>query len=310
VTLSLLAPQFQDADSARAYLENVRWPDGPVCPHCGSVEAYRLKAKEGSKTGARPGLCKCKACRKQFSVTVGTVFESSRIPLNKWLLAVYLLCSSKKGFSAHQLHRSVDVTYKTAWFMMHRIREAMKDGGPLVPMGGAGKVVEADETYWGNSRTKGIKKGRGGNHKEKVLALVERGGGVRSFHVASVTAATLRPILREQVSADTRLVTDEYGAYRGAHKEFAGHDTVNHGAKEYARYQPDGFVVTTNTIEGVFSLLKRGLNGVYHHVSPAHLHRYLVEFDFRYNARQIGDATRTDRALQGIGGKRLMYRES
>lgn len=260
--MDFFAPHFQGADKARVYLENLRWPDGPVCPHCGSEDAYRLTAKPGSKKPGRPGLCKCKACRKQFTVTVGTVFERSRVPLNKWLLAVYLLCSSKKGFSAHQLHRSIGVTYKTAWFMMHRIREAMKEN-QLLPMGGTGKVVEADETYWGNSRSKHIKPVRGGAHKEKVFALVERDGRIRSFHVATVTASNLRSIMRENVKADTRIMTDEAGMYRGTAREFAGHDAVNHGAKVYVRYSPDGVHASTNTVEGAFSLLKRGLSGIY-----------------------------------------------
>ena len=305
--MNLLAPHFQDADKARDYLENLRWPEGPVCPHCGGVKAYRITPGKGSST--QKGLYKCADCRKKYTVTVGTVFHRSKVPLNKWLLAVYLLCSSKKGFSAHQLHRSIGVTYKTAWFMMHRIREAMKEGGILPQLGGEGKVVEADETYWGNSRSKNIKPVRGGSHKEKVFSLVERGGKVRSYHVASVTAKNLLPIMREQIDKATHIMTDEAGQYKGVSKDFAGHDTVTHSLDEYVRYAEEegGHDASTNTIEGVFSLLKRGLSGIYHHVSPKHLHRYLAEFDFRYNRRGVGDWNRTCQALMGAEGKRLTY---
>lgn len=211
--MNLLAPQFTDADAARDYLENLRWPDGPNCPHCGGMKAYTITPKKGSST--RKGLYKCADCRKQYTVTVGTIFQRSKVPLNKWLLAAYLIASSKKGFSAHQLHCSIDVAYQTAWFMMHRLREAMKDPSFREQLGGENKVIEADETYWGNSRSKNIKPVRGGSHMEKVFALVERGGKVRSFHVANVTARNLQAIMREQVNADTRIMTDEAGRYRG-----------------------------------------------------------------------------------------------
>jgi len=241
-------------------------------------------------------------------VTVGTVFERSKIPLHKWLLAVYLLCSSKKGISSHQLHRTLGVTYKTAWFMAHRIREAMRDDSPS-PLGGGGSVVEADETFWGNKgknkrHGQGRKAARGWHHKEKVFSLVERGGRVRSFHVNEVNRATLGPIMRDQIHANTFVYTDEGAHYRRVGEDFAGHDTVRHGINEYVRGD-----VHTNVIEGYFSILKRGLTGVYQHCSKEHLRRYTGEFDFRYNHRRISDRERTDVCLQGIEGKRLRYRE-
>jgi len=306
--MNLLAPEFQDEDAARAYLEGLRWPEGPVCPHCGGMKAYKINPKEGSKT--RKGLYKCGDCRKQYTVTVGTIFHRSKVPLNKWLLAAYLMASSKKGFAAHQLHRSIDVQYKTAWFMMHRLREAMKEDAFLDVLGGEGKVVEVDETYWGNSRSKDIEPVRGGHHKEKVFALVERKGKMHSFHVATVTAENLQPMMRELIDERSKIMTDGSTVYTGVDQDFASHDTVNHSAEEFVRYaenegEPD---IHTQTIDGAFSMLKRGLSGVYHHVSPAHLHRYLSEFDFRYNRRETTDAERADQLLKGIEGKRLLYR--
>jgi transposase-like protein len=291
-------PHFQDAEKAREYLETVRWPHGPVCPHCGTIGAhYALKGKT-----TRPGLWKCKDCREQFSVTVGTVFERSKIKLNVWLQAVYLLCSSKKGMSSHQLHRILGVTYKTAWFMTHRIREAMANGTFSGPLGSGGGTVEVDETYWGNkSADKMAKAGFG--HKMKIVSLVERGGEVRSFHVTNVTGKTLRPILNAQISKDATLMTDEAKVYHQFGRVFADHQTVNHGINEYVR--GDAY---TNTVEGYFSILKRGLIGTYHHVSEDHLKRYVGEFDFRYNNRKVSDQERTLNALRGIGGKRLTYR--
>jgi transposase-like protein len=293
----LTAPQFQDADAARKYLEAQVWPNGPICPHCGATE--RIGKLQG-KTH-RPGLYHCGDCREQFTVTVGSVFERSKIPLNKWLLAVYLLCSSKKGMSSHQLHRTLGVTYKTAWFMTHRIREAMKPNGGL--LGSNGGPVEADETFIG--RKPGAKVGPGPSHKEAIFSLVDRTGGVRSYHVADVTAATLKPILLAQVSPKSTVYTDSAGQYRKAKldKEFAHHETVNHMIGEYARG-----LVHTNTVECFFGLFKRGLIGTYHHVSSAHLQRYATEFDFRFSNRKTTDAERSDNALKGISGKRLTYR--
>ena len=301
---NLTAPHFQDPEAARTYLERQVWPNGPVCPHCG-VEGDHYKL-EGKST--RPGLYKCADCRLPFTVTVGTVFERSKIPLKKCLLAVYLLCSSKKGMSSHQLHRTLGVTYKTAWFMTHRIREAFGPTG-FDKLGGGGSIVEADETYWGTSKEalatqkKRGKKLAGGKHKMKIFSLVERGGNVRSFHVESVNAMTLKDKLTANVKKDTRLMTDEAGFYKQTGKGFQSHEAVNHSQYEYSRGD-----VTTNSVEGYFSILKRGLIGTYHHVGEQHLFRYVNEFDFRYNNRKVSDVERADNALKGIIGKRLTYR--
>ncbi len=291
--------QFHDEQEAIAYFEQIRWPDGPVCPHCGGTErTYRLNVRRAKN---RPVL-KCGHCRKQFTVTTGTLFERSHIPLHTWLLATHLLCCSKKGISSHQLHRMLGITYKSAWFMAHRIREAMKDPAFLGQMGGKDKVVEADETYWGNKK---LQKGESGyDKKEKIFSLVERGGKVRSFHVDRVDVKTLTPILKEMVHPDTHLMTDEHGAYRKLHHDFPNHGVINHSQKEYSRG-----LRGTNTVEGYFSLLKRGLIGTYHHVGHNHLKRYVGEFDFRYNHREIEDSIRTDKALAGADGKRLRYKK-
>lgn len=296
-------PQFQNADKAREYLEALRWPNGAICPHCGSVE--RISKMGGKST--RAGAYKCYNCREQFTVTVGTLFERSKVGLHIWLQAVHLICAAKNGMSSMELHRLLGVTQKTAWFMAHRIREAMKpESGGL--LGGNGGVVEADETFWGNSkRSKAGRayKGRGYANKEKIFSLVERGGNVRSFHVQAVTAKTLKPILKAQVAADTHIMTDEMSSYKGIGKDFSSHNTVTHSAGEYVRGN-----VHTNTIEGFFSRLKRGLVGTYHHVGSQHLKRYACEFDFRYNTRKGTDAERAATVIGGIGGKRLMYRDS
>jgi transposase-like protein len=310
---ALNQPRFQTADNARAYLEALRWPRGPVCPHCGVIgDHYALTGK-----AHRPGLWKCHACREQFSVTVGTVFERSKIGLHVWLQAVYLMSSSKKGMSAHQLHRTLGVTYKTAWFMAHRIREAMTTlvSGPL---GGSGKIVEADETYFGteNDKAKSKQRGKYGrakggaalNSMNKIVALVERGGKVRSFHVADVTGQNLKSVLLKQVHAETHLMTDASPRYNIVKREqpFAAYDQVNHSQGEYVRG-----IAHTNTVEGFFSILKRGLIGTYHHVGSPHLHRYANEFDFRYNHRQalgFDDNQRSNALLKEIAGKRLTYK--
>ncbi|MBI5277626.1 MAG: IS1595 family transposase [Burkholderiales bacterium] len=303
-------PHFQDADKAREYLEALRWPNGPVCPHCGSVRApHKL---EGSKH-YRPGLYKCKDCYEQFSVTVGTVFERSKIALNVWLQAVHLMCASKKGMSAKQLERMLGVTYKTAWFMCHRIREAMtSNSGRLLGGPGSSGIVEADETYWGSAKsvdTRPFKHGRTSLlNKMAVVSLVERDGEKRSYHVPNVTGATVGAILKSQVSPTAHLMTDEARWYKAVGKTFAQHDSVSHANKEYARGN-----VTSNTVESSFSLLKRGLVGTFHSVSEKHLQRYCNEFDFRWNNRQsqgVNDVLRFQNALHGIAGKRLTYRRT
>lgn len=311
---NLQNPAFTNEDRAREALEAVRWPHGPVCPHCGSVEGI---AKAQGKS-ARPGLYYCAACNDQFTATVGTVMERSKVPLTKWWLAMHLMGSSKKGMSAHQMHRMLGLTYKTTWFLCHRIREAMRDGGLSGPLGGEGKIVEADETYFGDVPEKSrrvspqrkgrpyTKKGRSGvGGKRSIVSLVERGGNVRSFHVAVADGATVANIVNENVARETRLHTDESRLYIKVGEGFAAHETVNHGAKEYARGD-----VTTNSVEGYFSIFKRGMKGVYQHCKEKHLHRYLAEFDFRYNNRVatgVDDMMRTVRIAKGIEGKRLMY---
>lgn len=296
---------FQDEAAAFEYLEMTLWPEGAVCPHCGTVgNATKLQGK-----ATRMGLWKCneKECRKQFTVKVGTVFEHGRIPLHKMLQAVYLLCCSKKGCSSHQLHRILGITYKSAWFLSHRIREAMRTGS-LAPMGGSGKVVEIDETLQG--RVEGAPRtigwGQHHNWRMRVLTLVERGGSARSFHVDDASIASLLPVIRVNIDRETVVMTDELPAYKHLGWEFKAHQSVNHSEKEYARGK-----VTTNTVEGYFSIFKRGMRGTYQHCSEKHLHRYLAEFDFRYSNRValgVDDHARTSRALKGVVGKRLTYR--
>ncbi len=292
---------FHDEVKARQWLEGHLWPDGPICPQCGTLD-------NAPKIATRPGWYQSnsKGCRKQFSVTVGTLFERSHIPLNKWLLVAFLMCASKKGISTHQLHRMIGVSYKSTWFMTHRLREAMREGKFPGGLGGANKVVEADETFIG-----GKAKNRKGKTppKEAAFALVEREGKMHSFHVPAVNAKTLRPILVTHVNRKSYLMTDEAGAYVKVGREFSGHGTVNHSIEEYVR----GKFWHTNTVENYFSILKRGITGTYHHVSQQHLKRYLAEFDFRYNERSglgVSDAERTAKMLQGIVGKRLTYRRA
>lgn len=297
----LTALRFTDEQAARTHLEAIRWPNGPVCPHCGGTERNsRLEGK-----AHRPGVIFCGDCRTQFTVTVGTVFERSKIPLHKWVAATHLMCASKKGISAKQLERMLKVTYKTAWFMAHRIRKAMEKQH-TEPMGGFGKAVEADETYWGN--LKGAKTRAGGHHKMKIVSLVERQGHVRSFKVEKVNVNTLKPLLKRHIAPESSLMTDEAGVYIRPGLHFRTHETVNHLAGEYGRGN-----VHTNTVEGFFSLLKRGLVGTFHQVGEQHLQRYISEFDFRYNTREklgIDDEQRTTMALKGISGKRLTYRRA
>ncbi len=291
---------FQDEAAAYAWVESRVWPDGPICPHCGGVD--RIGKLQGKST--RPGVYKCYQCRKPFTVKVGTVFEDSHVPMRFWLQAMYLLCSSKKGISSNQLHRTLGVTLKTAWFMSHRIREAMRVVG-MEPMGGDGKTVEADETFIG--RLEGQPKAKAGwGHKNVVLTLVERGGSARSFHVDSTSVSQIAPIVRANVARETALMSDEGRQYLEVGAEFASHETVNHSQEEYVRGRAH-----TNTVEGFYSIFKRGMKGVYQHCKEKHLHRYLAEFDFRYSNRVrlgVDDVERTERAIKGIVGKRLTYR--
>jgi transposase-like protein len=292
--------EFQDETKAREWLEGMHWPEGPVCSHCGTVD-------NSTPIHTRPGWhqCNSRECRAQFSVTTGTLFERSHVPLNKWLMAAFILCASKKGVSTHQIHRMIGVTYKTAWFMMHRLREGMR---PVNPdrMGGGG-TVEADETYYGRkAESKAFKPPV---EKQKVLALVERDGKVRSFHMKGFSRKQMLKTLKANVAPDARLMTDESGLYRlfGAHFD-GGHYTITHNKREYVKGD-----IHTNTAEGFFSIFKRGMTGIYQHCDAKHLHRYLAEFDFRYNERaalEVTDAERTTKALKGIVGKRLTYRRT
>jgi transposase-like protein len=306
MTVNLTDPIFTDEDKARAYFEEIRWPNGVTCPHCdnaNSARIYSIAANTAKKI--RAGLRECQDCHGQFTVRTGGVMESSHVPLTKWALAYRLLASSKKGMSAHQLHRMLGVTYKTAWFMAHRIREAMR---PIdaEPMGGSGKTVEADETFVGG-KAKNRAYAKTLPKHEAVMSLVERGGKVRSRHVADVTATTLKPILVETIAKDMHFRTDQAPVYTEIGKGFASHETVNHSIKEYVRGDAH-----TNTVEGYFSIFKRGIYGVYHHISEQHLKRYLCEFDFRYNERTalgVTDTERTEKAIRGAIGKRLTYRQ-
>jgi len=311
---NLTAPRFTDPDKAREHLEALRWPDGPFCPHCGSFNAKRLPPQRGKATKAHPegairaGVVQCNDCREQYTVTVGTVFERSKVPLNKWLLCNHLLCSSKKGISSHQIHRMLGVTYKTAWFMTHRIRAAMvQDSGP---MGGPGCDVEADETFFGKDKTAPFSRTPIRN-MNKIVSLIDRSTGrAKSFVVTdNLSSDTISAILYTNVHRSSRLLTDEANHYKRAGKEFAGHESVNHGQKEYVSTADRS--ITTNTIEGFFGIFKRGMKGIYQHCGQQHLQRYMDEFDFRYSNRSacgFNDGERADEALKGIYGKRLTYR--
>lgn len=306
---ALSAPHFHDEIAAFAKLESLIWPHGPVCPHCGGKDRiYKLQGVRTKPSVKHPegverhGLKKCGACRKQFTVRVGTVFESSHIPLHKWFQAAHLMCSSKKGISSHQLHRTLDLNYEAAWFMSHRIREAMRSGS-LGPMGGGGGIVEIDETFIGH---KGRVRNAGPHHKHTVLTLVSRDGEARSFHIDRANQATIIPIIRENLAREAKVVTDDAGHYRNLDLYYK-HAFVNHSAGQYGRGE-----IHSNTVEGYYSIFKRGMKGVYQHCSEKHLHRYLAEFDFRYSNRArlgIDDAMRTVAALKGIKGKRLTYRQ-
>lgn len=311
----LSKPYMHDEAEAFKRVESIIWPDGPVCPHCGVVDrAYRLEgvrtkpSKKNPEGKERHGLWKCRECRKQFTVRKGTIFEESHIEMFKWLQAIHLMVSSKKGISAHQLHRVLEITHKSAWFMAHRIREAMRSDG-AVDFGSGGGTVEVDETFIGVDRSvkpHGTKKGRGYAHKHKVLTFVDRETGrAKSMVVDDLKQSTLLPILRENIAAEATIYTDEAGQYKNLSRNFAAHDFTRHGAGEYVRGD-----VHTNTIEGYFSIFKRGMKGVYQHCAKKHLHRYAAEFEFRYNNRSangVEDAERGVIALQSSVGKRLTY---
>ncbi len=299
---------FHDEDAARAWFEAARWPNGPNCPHCGSLKHYATK---------KAGRYRCgeKECRKDYTVMTKSVMERSHAKLTQWAMAFYLAASGKKGFSAHQLHRALGCEYNTAWFLHHRVMEAMRRGDlDLPPMGGEGKIVEADETYFGRAKDKNLLKARStpytkGGWKNKgaarpIVALVERGGNIRTWHVAHADKATVGKIVLDNIAKESRLHTDESRLYTQIGILFGAHETVHHSSGEYVRDD-----VHTNSAEGFFSIFKRGMKGIYQHCSEKHLHRYLAEFDFRYNTRKISDGERAVLAVRGGEGKRLTYRQ-
>lgn len=309
--MSILSEKyFHDEAAAYRFVEARVWPEGPVCPHCGGVD--RISKMKGEST--RIGTYKCYQCRKPFTVKIGTIFESSHVKLHLWLQAIFLMASSKKGISANQLHRTLGVTLKTAWFMAHRIREAMREGN-LGPLGGEGQIVEADETYYGKRDSRAVSEQRKGrpyknrktiSDKNAILGLVERGGSVRTFHVAQATKVNVAELVTKNVARESSLYTDESRLYGGMEQVFADHQTTNHSSGEYVRAGG----IHSNTIESYFSVFKRGMKGTYQHCAEKHLHRYLAEFDFRHNRRialGIGDSDRAARILDGIVGKRLTY---
>lgn len=302
----LSRPYFHDEEKAFEYVESIIWADGKACPHCGGLDRL-TKVKANPAKRIRVGLWRCGDCKKQFTVKIGTVFEHMRLPLNKALQALYMMTTSKKGVSAHQLHRTLEITYKTAWFLAHRIREAMVSGD-LTPFGNGGGIVEVDETFIG--RKKGAEKKRAFHHKMKVLALVDRDSGkARTMVIDDVKAETLMPLVIANVEREARIMTDEHSGYRDVGKFFAGHGTTSHGKGEYVNLEDR--TVHSNTVEGYFSIFKRGMKGIYQHCGEQHLHRYLAEYEFRYNHRIALGCNDTDRAvssLKGIVGKRLTYR--
>jgi transposase-like protein len=321
VVMNLQQPHFYDDDAARVYFERVRWPDGRVCPHCGVIG--------GEYVTKRPGRYRCgaKECRKDFTTTTGTVMEQSHIGLSKWLWVFYQMCASKKGISSHQVRRSLGVSMKAAWFMTHRVREAMKAGGLTAKMGGVGKVVSVDETYIGKiqdadgvtetKRRRGSTTKGGGRRsigdKRTIVTLVERGGKARTFHVAAADARTVAKIVRDNIDKESRLHTDGSPLYTIVGREFAEHEFVDHSQKEYVRYTPSGDFISSNACESYFSVFKRGMKGIYQHCDEKHLHRYLVEFDFRHNTRSklgVEDKQRADILLAQAEGKRLTYRRT
>jgi transposase-like protein len=304
------AKHFHDEEAARLWFEAARWPSGAYCPKCGTLEPYKTK---------KPGVYRCKAkeCRKDFTVMTGSVMERSHAKLTQWAMAFWMAASSKKGFSAHQLHRALGCQYNTAWFLHHRVMEAMREGGlDLPPMGGAGQIVEADETYYGNMKQRRVSKARGDrpykkrttiSDKRVIVTLVERHGKARSFHIPRADKVTVSKIVKDNIHRESRLHTDESALYTGSDKHFAAHETVNHRREEYVRGD-----VHSNSAEGYFSIFKRGMRGVYQHCDEKHLHRYLAEFDFRYNHREalgVDDEARTIKAIKAGEGKRLTYHQ-
>jgi len=295
-------PIFYDEQKAREYLEDLFWgEDKSICPHCGLMgEAYLMKSKS-----IRNGLWKCKGCKKPFTVTIGTIFQGSHLPLTKWFQAIFLMCSSKKGISAKQLERNLDITYKTAWFLAHRIREMFKEGELFKLIGDKDSVIEADETFWGSKKKK-IRGQRGWWHKEKIFCMVNRETKEkRSFHVQNVDGRTLKPIMKKHINKKSRIITDDMGGYSKLDELFKEHDIICHSKKEYKK----GEDIHTNTVEGSFSILKRGLNGIFQWVSPHHLWRYLVQFDFLYSTCKMTDTERFIESLKRSGGKRLFFKE-
>ena len=307
LTLPTMLPLFSDEDKARAFIESKRWPDGTFCPHCGEGDAYRLKAKPDSKRPVRPGVWKCRGCRKQFTVRVGSIFEDSKIPLRKWLMGIHLMTSSKKGISSHQIARELDITQKSAWFMCHRIREAMKQEPMESLLSGS---VEIDESYIGGKpRYKGKSKRGRGTSKQPVVALVERDGRVRSFPVDAVDSKTLHSAAQAHVDPKATIFTDDLNSYNGIGQHFeGGHLSVNHSGKEYIRFTEDGIMVSTNTAESYFALMKRGHYGIFHWYSKHHMHRYCQEFSFRWDHRKVSDGQRMVAAIEGAEGRRLYYK--
>lgn len=310
ISLTTLLPVLTDEDKAREFMEKKRWPNGAFCPHCKSTETYKLTPKPGSKSPVRPGVYKCKKCRKQFTVRVGTIFEDSKLPIHKWLMAIHLMSAAKNGISSHEMARLLEITQKSAWFVCHRLREAMR----LEPVAGMLKgTIEADETYVGprRPRYKGTSKPGRGTSKKPVLALVERDGRAVAFPIQSPTAESLKGNIRKLVDKSSAIVTDELPAYRGLKKDFeGGHHTINHGESEYVRYEQCGPVyVSTNTVESFFARFKRAFIGTHHQMSVRHLSRYVDEVAFRWNSRKVADGVRMVETIRGAEGKRLMYRE-
>lgn len=301
--LSELSKHFSDETAARGLLERLRWPHGAACPRCAGTDPYKLNPKASGKNPARQGLYKCRACKRQFSSTTGTIFESSHIPISNWLLAIHLLAASKKSMSAHQLHRMLGVTYRAAWFMFHRLRHAMNQDGTLTKLDG---IVEVDETYMGGPRRRRAsgRPGPGDPIKTPVIALVERGGRVRAFPLERVTGDNVQDVIRREVSLNAHMMSDELNVYHPLSMGFRKHDMIKHSDGVYGRGN-----VHTNTVEGFFGLLKRGIIGSFHHVSKGHLARYVDEFSFRYNSRTVSDAERAALMVSGAEGKRLTFKQ-